>query len=415
MKTPLPLLGLVLLTAVSCTHESLTRPAPPPGDSAARGRELAHRLIIVDGHIDVPYRLREKLSPAGEPTEDISQRTAEGDFDYPRAVEGGLDVPFMSIYIPAELQKTAGASKALADSLIDLVEKLARASPDKFALARSVDEARRNTSEGKISFAMGIENGSALEDSVANVAHFQKRGVRYITLTHSADNLLGDSSYAEGAHRWNGLSPLGKQVVAEMNRVGIMVDVSHLSDATIRQVLETSQQPVIASHSSCRHFTPGFERNLSDELIRAIAAKGGVVMISFGSGFLLQAAQDHEKKLREEALAFIQQRGLTRESPEVKTFIENWLREHPFPRARVEDVADHIEHVVKLVGIDHVGLGSDFDGVGPTLPVGLEDVSRYPNLFRVLLERGYGEAELEKLASGNVFRVWQQVEAAARP
>ncbi|OJH40063.1 dipeptidase [Cystobacter ferrugineus] len=415
MKTPLTLLGLVLLTAASCSHESLTRPAPPPGDSAERGRELARRLIIVDGHIDVPYRLQEKLSPEGEPTEDISQRTAGGDFDYPRAVEGGLDVPFMSIYIPAELQKTAGASKALADSLIDMVEKLARTSPDKFALARSVDEARRNTSEGKVSFAMGIENGSALEDSVANVAHFQKRGVRYITLTHSADNLLGDSSYAEGAHRWNGLSPLGKQVVAEMNRVGIMVDVSHLSDATIRQVLETSQQPVIASHSSCRHFTPGFERNLSDELIRAIAAKGGVVMISFGSGFLLQAAQDHEKRLREEAMAFIQQQGLTRESPEVRTFIENWLREHPFPRARVEDVADHIDHVVKLVGIDHVGLGSDFDGVGPTLPVGLEDVSRYPNLFRVLLERGYGEAELEKLASGNVFRVWRQVEATARP
>ncbi|ATB37730.1 Microsomal dipeptidase [Cystobacter fuscus] len=415
MKTPLPLLGLVLLTAASCSHAPLTRQGPPPADAAERGRELAHRLIIVDGHIDVPYRLQEKLGPEGEPTEDISQRTAGGDFDYPRAVEGGLDVPFMSIYIPAELQKTAGASKALADSLIDLVEKLARASPDKFALARSVDEARRNTREGKVSFAMGIENGSALEDSVANVAHFHERGVRYITLTHSADNLLGDSSYAEGAHRWSGLSPLGKQVVAEMNRVGIMVDVSHLSDATIRQVLETSQQPVIASHSSCRHFTPGFERNLSDELIRAIAAKGGVVMISFGSGFLLQAAQDHEKRLRAEALAFIQQRGLTRENPEVKAFITTWLSEHPFPRARVEDVADHIEHVVKLVGIDHVGLGSDFDGVGPTLPVGLEDVSRYPNLFRVLLERGYGEAELEKLASGNVFRVWRQVEAAARP
>ncbi|HEX8537388.1 MAG TPA: membrane dipeptidase, partial [Cystobacter sp.] len=166
MQTPLPLLGLVLLAAVSCSHESLTRPAPSPGDSAERGRELAHRLIIVDGHIDVPYRLQEKLSPEGEPTEDISQRTSGGDFDYPRAVEGGLDVPFMSIYVPAELQKTAGASKALADSLIDMVEKLARASPDKFALARSVDEARRNTSEGKISFAMGRENGSALEDSV---------------------------------------------------------------------------------------------------------------------------------------------------------------------------------------------------------------------------------------------------------
>ncbi|WNG37485.1 membrane dipeptidase [Archangium violaceum] len=416
MRPTTAFLSLVLLAGSACTHgtniQQGTPATPSSTDLTERSRELAKRVIIADGHVDVPYRLREKLGPDGEPTEDVSQRTAEGDFDYPRAVEGGLDVPFMSIYIPAEYQETGGA-KALADSLIDMVEKIARKSPEKFAMARSVEEARRNTQEGKISFALGIENGAAIEDKLENVAHFQRRGVRYITLTHSKDNLLSDASFNAGKRTWNGLSPFGKQVVAEMNRVGIMVDVSHLSDDAIRQVLETSQTPVIASHSSCRHFTPGFERNLSDELIRAMAAKGGVVMIAFGSGFISLATQEHLAQFRKEVTAFATARGLKPDSPELKAFAESYLREHPAPLAKVEDVADHIDHVVKLVGIDHVGFGSDFEGVGPTLPTGLRDVSQYPNLIRVLLERGYSEADIEKIASGNVFRVWQQVEAHA--
>ena len=404
-------LCFALLAISSCTHGS-NRPETPV-DLAERSRALARRVIIADGHIDVPYRLQEKLGANGEPTEDVSQRTAEGDFDYPRAVEGGLDVAFMSIYVPAELQEKPGASKALADSLIDMVEKIARQSPDKFAMARSLEEARRNSQEGKVSFALGIENGSAIEDSLENVAHFQRRGVRYITLTHSKDNRISDTSFNTGKRTWNGISPFGRQVVAEMNRVGIMVDVSHLSDDAIRQAVEISQTPVIASHSSCRHFTPGFERNISDELIRAVAAKGGVVMINFGSAFLTPAANAHEVEARKASMAFAQERGLNRDHPEVQAFIASYMREHPVPFARVEDVADHIEHVVKLVGIDHVGLGSDFDGVGPSLPIGLKDVSQYPNLFRVLLERGHSEADIEKLASGNVFRVWQRVEAHA--
>lgn len=413
MRSTTPLLSLLLLATASCTHGTNAQRTPSSTDLAERGRALAKRVIIADGHIDVPYRLHEKLGPDGEPTEDISQRTAGGDFDHPRAVEGGFDVAFMSIYVPADLQTKPGASKSLADSLIDMVEKLAARSPGKFALARSVEEAQRNTREGKVSFAMGIENGSAIEDSLENVAHFHQRGVRYITLTHSKDNQLSDASFNTGKRTWNGLSPFGRQVVAEMNRVGIMVDVSHLSDDAIRQAVEVSQVPVIASHSSSRHFTPGFERNISDELIRVVAAKGGVVMINFGSAFLTQAANAYEGEVREAVRTFAQERGLARDSAEVRAFVESYLREHPAPLARVEDVADHIDHVVKLVGIDHVGLGSDFDGVGPTLPIGLKDVSEYPNLFRVLLERGYGEADIEKLASGNVFRVWQRAESHA--
>ncbi|ATB32962.1 dipeptidase [Melittangium boletus] len=403
-------LGLSLFITSACVHGGNV--SATSTDLSERSRALAQRLIIADGHIDVPYRLGASLVPDGSLTEDISQRTPKGDFDYPRAVEGGLDVAFMSIYISADLQTQPGESKIRADRLIDLVEGLARSSPEKFALAYSPDDAERNTREGKLSFALGIENGSALEDSLENVAHFQRRGVRYITLTHSKDNALGDSSYNEGKRTWNGLSPLGRRVVAEMNRVGIMVDIAHVSDDVVRQVLELSQVPVIASHSSCRHFTPGFERNLSDELIQAVAAKGGVVMINFGSGFLTKESRAAEAEIRGVIQAF-KERNPSVTPAAVDAFAESYLREHPLPRARVEDVADHIDHVVKRVGIDHVGLGSDFDGVGPTLPVGLEDVSKYPNLFRVLLERGYSEADLEKLASGNVFRVWRQVEAHA--
>ena len=377
-------------------------------DLAEQGRALARRIIIADGHIDVPYRLRETLGPDGAPTEDISLRTAGGDFDYPRAVEGGFDVAFMSIFIPAEYQK-AGGARALADSLIDMMEKIALGSPAKFAMARSVEEARRNSQSGKVSFALGIENGAAIEDRLENVRHFQQRGVRYITLTHSLDNLISDASN-EGPGTWNGLSPFGKQVVAEMNRVGIMVDVAHLSDEAIRQAVALSQVPVIASHSSCRHFTPGFARNISDELIRAVAAKGGVVMINFGSKFLTPAVMTYERQLDAALQAHGQQHGLTKDSPAMKAYFESYVRDHPLPLARVEDVADHVDHVVKLVGIDHVGLGSDFDGVGPSLPIGLKDVSQYPNLFRVLLERGYSEADIEKIASGNLFRVWRKVE-----
>jgi membrane dipeptidase len=406
---------LALLATQACTHVSNQPEAPAtkaPTDLMERSRALAKRLIIADGHVDVPYRLREKLGPDGQPTEDISQRTAAGDFDYPRAVEGGLDVPFMSIYVPAELQSTGGA-KALADELIDMMEKIARESPGKFAMAHSVAQARRNTQEGKISFALGIENGAAIEDTLENVAHFHRRGVRYITLTHSQDNLLSDASYSTGKPTWNGLSPFGRQVVAEMNRQGIMVDVSHLSDDAIRQAVEVSQVPVIASHSSCRHFTPGFARNISDELIQAVARKGGVVMINFGSGFLTPAANAYIDEVRKAVTTFGTERGLKPDHPDVKAFVETWMREHPAPYARVEDVADHIDHVVKLVGIDHVGLGSDFDGVGDSLPIGLKDVSQYPNLFRVLLERGYSEADLEKIASANVFRVWSEAETHA--
>jgi membrane dipeptidase len=268
---------------------------------------------------------------------------------------------------------------------------------------------RANTAAGKLSLPMGMENGAPLEGSLRNVAYFHGRGIRYITLAHSKDNHISDSSY-DARHTHGGLSGFGEQVVAEMNRVGIIIDVSHLSDEAFDDVLRLSKVPVIASHSSCRHFTPGWERNMSDDMIRRLGAAGGVIQINFGSSFLsgeIEKARDAHVKARD---AHVKALKLPRGSEAEAEAIAEYEREHPAPRATVEHVADHIEHVIALVGVDHVGFGSDFDGVGDSLPEGLRDVSQYPNLLRVLLERGHDREAIEKIAGGNVLRVWQAVE-----
>jgi membrane dipeptidase len=372
-----------------------------------RAERAAQSFIIVDGHVDLPFRL-ELSSKDGHVTEDVSVRTREGEFDFPRAREGGLDAPFMSIFVPARYQETGGA-RAFADHLIDLVEALPREHGAQFALARTPDDVRRASAAHQIALPLGIENGAALEGKLDAVQHFRERGVSYITLTHGKDNDISDTSY-ESQRTHHGLSPFGKQVVAEMNRVGIMVDVSHVSDDAFLQAVQLSQVPVIASHSSLRHFVPGFERNVSDDMLRALAARGGVIMINFGSAFLTAAANSVSERRKAAAAAFAAERGLKLEVPEDRKRIEEHVEaELPMPLAKATDVADHIDRVKALVGIDHVGLGSDYEGVGPTLPVGLEDVSRYPKLLRVLIDRGYTDEELEKLCSGNVLRVWQQV------
>ncbi|MEO8276901.1 MAG: membrane dipeptidase [Thermoanaerobaculia bacterium] len=380
---------------------------------AARGKALADRLMIVDTHIDVPYRLQEEKD-AKEEIENISLATSKGEFDYPRAVAGGLDVTFMSIYIPAALQETGGA-KALADELIDRVESIQRASPEKWAMAPTPDQALANRKAGRLSFAMGIENGAAIEDNLANVKHFYDRGVRYITLTHGKNNLIGDSSYEPADNRkWHGLSPFGRDVVAEMNRLGILVDISHVSDETFDQALALSKAPPIASHSSCRVFTPGFERNVDDPRIRALAEKGGVLQINFGSSFLTAAANQYSKDGQAAVAAFVKEKNVAADSPEAKAFGEKWQKDNPLPRANLDDVVAQIEHAVAIGGIDHVGLGSDFDGVNGTLPYGLRDVSMYPILFARLLERGWSEADIEKIAGQNLLRVWREAERVAK-
>lgn len=361
--------------------------------------QIAQQTIIVDGHIDVPYRVKEKWV-------DVTKATEGGDFDYPRAVEGGLNAPFMSIYVPASLDNSPKSTQ-LAHELIDSVEAIVARAPDKFAIATSVAEVKSQFSAGLISLPMGMENGSPIQGDLSNLELFHQRGIRYITLAHSQSNHISDSSY-DLRRQWKGLSPFGKTLVTEMNNIGVMVDISHVSDAAFYQVLAITQVPVIASHSSLRKFTPNFERNMDDEMLTALAENGGVIMINFGSGFVSPVARQWRDRLAAEQKALELEFG--EDSEQAIAFGKRYRTDNPYPFSTLKMVLDHIDHVVELVGIDYVGIGSDYDGVGDSLPEGLKDVSTFPALIQGLLDRGYSEIDIEKILSGNLLRVWQATE-----
>ena len=387
------------------TTENNAAVATTQADNALRAAEIARDSIIIDTHIDVPYRLVDAW-------EDVSVATDGGDFDYPRAVAGGLNAPFMSIYTPAGLE-AEGRSKEVAENLIDLVNRIVSESPDKFAIALSADDVEAQFEAGLISLPLGMENGSPIEGDIANVQHFYDRGIRYITLAHGLSNHISDSSYDENK-QWDGLSEFGEAVVREMNRVGIMVDISHVSDGAFSDVMEITSAPAIASHSSARHFTPGWERNIADDMIVRLAENGGVVMINYGSAFLVQRAQDYGNARREALAAYLEDNGVESSEEVLAAFNAEFEAERGgYPYATLDETLDHFDHVVELVGVDHVGIGSDYDGVGDSLPIGLKDVSSYPNLVEGLLDRGYSEADIKKILGGNLLRVWREVEQVA--
>ena len=403
---PTPFILVVLAGVTACQKEVSIGNQPFMIDQQLQEKatRLAHELVIFDAHIDVPFRLSKKI-------DDISQRTEGGDFDYARAKEGGLNAAFMAVYIPPYYQE--GGAKALADELLLMVEGFSNQWPEKFAPARSVAEIRANFTQGKISLPMGIENGAPLEGNLENLDYYYRQGIRYLTLTHTRSNQICDSS-GDPQHKWNGLSPFGKQVVLEMNHLGMMIDVSHASDETFFQVMQLSAAPVIASHSSCRRFTPGWERNMSDEMLLQLKENGGVIQINFGSAFINDDFLRNKLARDRRIYQYLESHDLQEWDEAAQQYYEKYSREHPIPYADVSDVADHIDHVVELIGVDHVGLGSDFDGVGDSLPYGLKDVSGYPNLIYELLKRGYSETDIEKICSGNLLRVWSEVERVAQ-
>ncbi|MBU0910940.1 MAG: dipeptidase [Gammaproteobacteria bacterium] len=362
-------------------------------DFSQQANKIAQSTLIIDTHIDVPYRLHDDW-------EDVTKATKRGEFDYPRAKAGGLNAPFMSIYIPSSYEKKGGGY-LLANQLIDNMEALVGRASDKFAMAYSSADLVKHFKEGKISLALGMENGTPIEGKLENLQHFYDRGIRYITLAHSESNHIADSSY-DLRRQWKGLSPFGKELVKAMNETGIMIDISHVSDDAFYQAVEISKVPVIASHSSLRAFVPGFERNMDDKMIKALAKNGGVIQINFGSAFVVSAANQWG----------LQRDGAFKASGQTDkdAFTAEYKKKNPYPFASLAKVLDHIDYVKKLVGIDYVGIGSDFDGVGDSLPEQLKDVSMYPNLIRGLLERGYTEQEIEKVLSGNTLRVWRAVE-----
>ena len=391
--------SLVLCFLISCTKTD------PPNLS----EQIASEMLIVDTHIDVPYRLWEQHQ-LGQEIDDISIMTT-GNFDFTKAKSGGLNVPFFSIYLPAETEED-GSAYEVANNLIDMVEDIVTLSPDKFTLIKSTDDISSLDIKNILGVVLGMENGAPIEGDLSRVQFFYDRGIRYITLTHSKTNHISDSSYDENI-QWGGLSDFGKQLIEEMNSVGIMVDISHVNDDAFYQAIEISNTPVIASHSSLRHFTPGFERNVDDEMLKALAKKGGVIQINFGSSFITEAPGLYFDKIKKYINdQVIDLKNASKE--DIDKVRAEFMSNNPFPYANVSLVADHIDRVVVLVGIDHVGLGSDFDGVGDSLPEGLKDVSMYPNLIKELLNRGYKKEDIRKILSGNLLRVWKQVESYAR-
>ena len=369
-----------------------------------KSKKLSKKFIIVDGHIDLPYRLKEAGYLKKDKILDLTKET-DGDFDYIKSKRGGLDAPFMSIYIPAEFQKSGGAKK-LADSLINLVVKITNSFPTKFALANNPSDIKDNFSKGLISLPMGIENGAAIEKKLENIDYFFERGIRYITLTHGKDNAICDSSY-DSTKTWNGLSPFGRKVISKMNSVGMMIDISHVTDEAFYQVIEISRTPVIASHSSPRKFTPGFERNMSDDMIIKLAESNGLILINFGSSFVNELSNKKFDQIDRK----VENWKIINKINYIKNInkFKNRIIEEEKPFATIEDVINAIDHVVKLVGIDHVGFGSDFDGLGNTLPYNLKNVSDYPNIILGLLKKNYSEEDIEKICYKNLFRTWNEI------
>ncbi|MHC4088436.1 MAG: dipeptidase [Planctomycetota bacterium] len=365
-------------------------------------KQIIPHVTLIDTHLDVPYRVKKK-------EQDISRRTKGGDFDFPRARQGGLDAAFMAVYVPAKYEEQGGAH-LFANETIDMIEGWAHRWPDKFILARSPGDLRSQFGQDKVSIVISMENGSPIEGDLANIEHFYDRGIRYITLVHAKSNHICDSSF-DPDRRWNGLSPFGREVVAEMNRVGMMIDVSHASDEAFYQILELSEAPVVATHTACRHFTPGWERNMDDEMIRLLAGKGGTIQIAFGSGFVNRKANIRSAERKRYILEYLKTADLNPDDQEV--YADQYVLANPLPKADISDVVTNIDHVVNLVGIDHVGFGSDFDGLWGEFPAELKDVSCYPNLINKLLKSGYTEEDLKKICAENILRVWSAILEAA--
>ena len=385
---------------------AMSASAQPSSEAA---RKLAQDAVIVDTHIDAPGMLMDRWMDLG-----VDAKGRE--FDYPKARAGGLDVAFMSIYTSPR-QDADGSAWQVANEMIDSVEALVQRHPDKFALLRSPKQVDTLRKGDRVLLPLGMENGAPIGNDIKNLQFFFDRGVRYITLAHSAANRIADSSY-QIERKWHGLSPFGKQVVAEMNRLGIMVDVSHLGDESAAEAIALSTVPVIASHSAFRHFTPDFERNISDALAKAIADKGGVVQIPFGTAFVdPQGAADTQAHFR--ATNALNQRNAALKAAgkpleDNNAFDKAWADAHPAPQTKIDAVLDQVDYAVKLIGIDHVGIGSDFDGVGGELPDGLRTAADYPNLVAGLQARDYSDADIRKILGGNLLRAWAAIEAGSK-
>lgn len=352
-------------------------------------------MFVLDSHCDTPsqiLRLR-----------DLSLDNDHAHVDFPKLKRGGVDGAFFALYVPGNIETEEAFEYS--QRLLEGVEQAVEANSSSVAFATDSAQAFSNKQEGRFSVFLGLENGSPIGNSFDRLKWFYDRGVRYITLCHSSDNQICDSC-ASKVKRWGGLSPFGKELVAEMNRLGILIDVSHISDASFYDVLKYSDRPVVATHSCCRALCP-HPRNMTDDMIRSLASAGGVIQINFYPLFLDSGfAEVLSGSGLEEKGGYVEKEFINDPSDPLKRAAWNRIQDEiqALPRPSFKLIADHIDHVVALAGIDHVGIGSDFDGIEVT-PEGMEDISMMPKLFEELRRRGYSEADLEKMASGNFFRI----------
>ena len=352
-------------------------------------------MFVLDSHCDTPsqiLRLR-----------DLSLDNNHAHVDFPKLKRGGVDGAFFALYVPGNLETEEAFEYS--QRLLEGVERAVEANSSSVAFATDSAQAFSNKQEGRFSVFLGLENGSPIGNSSDRLKWFYDRGVRYVTLCHSSDNQICDSC-ASKVKRWGGLSPFGKELVAEMNRLGMLIDVSHISDASFYDVLKYSDRPVVATHSCCRALC-SHPRNMTDDMIRSLASAGGVIQINFYPLFLDSGfAEVLSGSGLEEKGGYVEKEFINDPSDPLKRAAWNRIQDEiqALPRPSFKLIADHIDHVVALAGIDHVGIGSDFDGIEVT-PEGLEDISLLPILFDELRSRGYDSSDLEKIASGNFFRV----------
>ncbi len=379
----------------------------------AQAQAFAQRIIVIDGHISLPWR-QDSMHADDAAMGSIADATVDGAFDYQRALRGGLDAAWMAAFVPPGL--SVPAAERVADRQLQHLEQLAANFPTRFAIAHAPREITEHVQTGVFAVVLSLENADPIGTDLSRVPLYRTRGVASITLTHAQDNAYADAAGdRRGTH--GGLTELGRRVIKAMNRSGIVLDVTHLAESAVVQALEVSEAPVMASHVACRALTPDQPDNLSDAIIQGIAARGGVVMITFGSAFLDDAVYAKHTERWDRIRTALQERGATFGDALSFRLIQDIDRAYPPARASIDKVVDHIMHVVELAGPQAVGFGSDFEGVGDTLPLGLPDVSAYPELFVRLRARGLNDAALTQIAGGNVMRVWQTAldYAAAMP
>jgi len=382
-------------------------PVPQANDAPLleRARALLKQSPLIDGHNDYPWALREKAQRNFEKL-DIANPQPSIMTDIARLRAGGVGAQFWSVYVPVELTGQSAVTATLEE--IDTVHQMVRRYPETFELALTADDVERIFKKGKIASLIGMEGGHSIDNSLAALRMFHRLGARYMTLTHAKNTAWADS--ATDDPKFGGLAPFGEEVVREMNWLGMLVDLSHVSPETMKDAIRISQAPVIFSHSSARALND-VPRNVPDDVLQLLPKNGGVVMVTFVPGFLSPKVAAWQK------LQDAEQARLTKLFPAdaaaVTRGVNEWSAAHPAPRATLADAADHIDHIRKVAGIDHLGIGSDFDGI-TMVPAGLEDVSQYPALIAELFRRGYTEDDIKKIAGQNLLQVMREVEKVSK-